>query len=151
MKNIELQDVTKEFLAKATPGKGSIEYESGFNFKKHKEEKETAIWLLDTFGGKIIVLKEKYGYRIKNPDYKWNDRFWELKGISSKSSLENALRKAFVQISNSAGGIIIDISKYNENINRLHGTIVKRLKKIKHNQGYLIIKKNDKLQKIYKF
>ena len=43
MKNIELKDVTKEFLAKTTPGKGSIEYEKGFNFKYGKEEKETAL------------------------------------------------------------------------------------------------------------
>ena len=151
MKNIELKDVTKEFLAKATPGKGSIEYEPGFDFKKHKKEKETALWLLDTFGGKIIVLKENYKYQVKNPDYKWNDRFWELKGISSKASLENALRKAFKQIEYFPGGIIIDISNYKESANGLYGIIYRRLTVINHNRGFFIIKRKSKLICVYKY
>ena len=93
MKNIELIDVTKEFLDKASPGKGSIEYEEGFNFKYSYEEKMTAFWLLETFGGRIILLKQNSGYMIKNPDYKWNDRFWELKGIQTSTSLDTGIRK----------------------------------------------------------
>ena len=81
MKNVELRDVTKEFLAKATPGIGNISYEEGFNYKYGKHEKLTALWLLETFGGEIILLKQNGGYMIKNPDYKWNGKLWELKGI----------------------------------------------------------------------
>lgn len=127
MSNKVLTDVTLEFLEKSTLGKGSITYEDGFDFKRHYQEKQTALWLLDTFGGEIIVLKEKMGYRLKNPDYKWNGKFWELKGVSSNASLENALRKAFKQIKSISGGIIIDISKYSGNLNNLLGIIEKKV------------------------
>lgn len=150
MSKHELIDVTKEFLCKATPGKGSVEYEEGFDFRKHAEEKQTALWLLDTFGGRIIVLKENYGYKLKNPDYKWNSRFWELKGVSSRSSLENALKKAIKQIDKNTGGIIIETQKLHGKLDFVYGTIIKRLDSPKINDLYIIIKNRKMLVKVYR-
>lgn len=151
MKNIELKDVTKEFLEKAKPGKGEIKYEEGFNFKYSHEEKLTALWLLETFGGEIILLKQNGSYMIKNPDYKWNNKFWELKGIRSGTSLDAAIRKAIKQISLNPGGIIIDISKYKTNIKSLIGTIKNRAVFNTVKRYYIILKKKDKLIKVYKY
>ena len=151
MKNIELKDVTKEFLEKAKPGKGEIKYEEGFNFKYSHEEKLTALWLLETFGGEIILLKQNGSYMIKNPDYKWNNKFWELKGIRSGTSLDAAIRKAIKQISLNPGGIIIDISKFKNKQSCINGIITKRMKLFGRTHGCIIIKSNNKLIKIYKY
>lgn len=151
MKNVELRDVTKEFLAKATPGIGNISYEEGFNYKYGKHEKLTALWLLETFGGEIILLKQNGGYMIKNPDYKWNGKLWELKGIHTNISLDTAIRKALKQISINAGGIIIDVSKYKRNISSIIGVLNKRIAFSIVKNYYIIIKKNNKLIKVYKY
>lgn len=147
MNNDRLIDVTEEFVKKSTPGKGSVSYEKGFDFKHRINEKETALWLLDTFGGEIIVLKEKMGYRVKNPDYKWNNKFWELKDVSSRSSLENGLRKAIKQINQNAGGIIIDISLYKGKQSEIYG-VLNAAQSLTKNY-YLIIKNKKKLSKVY--
>ena len=151
MKNIELIDVTKEFLAKASPGKGSIEYEEGFNFKYSHEEKMTAFWLLETFGGKIILLKQNGNYMVKNPDYKWNDRFWELKGIQTSTSLDTGIRKSIKQISKKPGGVIIDLSNYKDKLSGIYGIIIKRMQLFGKSHGYIILKKKNKLLTIYKY
>lgn len=149
MKNIELIDVTKEFLAKASPGKGSIEYEEGFNFKYSYEEKMTAFWLLETFGGHIILLKQNGGYMIKNPDYKWNDKFWELKGVSSKNSLDLAIKKALKQIAKKPGGIIVETKNLKCNAATIYGVLKKRIMYTSVRNYYVIVKKEKKLLNIY--
>lgn len=149
MKRIELIDITETFINNSTPGKGYITYEKGFDFKKHKKEKETAIWLLDTFGGEIVVLKENYGYKLKNPDYKWNSKFWELKNVSSSISLENSLRKAIKQIIEKPGGIIIDISKYKDKTSTLYGVLCLGIASSNFKNILIILKNNSKLEKVY--
>ena len=151
MKNVELQDVTKEFLAKATPGIGNISYEEGFNYKYGEHEKLTALWLLETFGGEIILLKQNGGYMIKNPDYKWNGKFWELKNVKTSLSLDHAIRNAFKQISTKSGGIIIDISNYKEKETNVYGIINKRIISYAKQNGFIIIKKKNKLIKVYQY
>lgn len=147
---MELKDVTQEFLAKASPGKGSIEYDKGFNPKYSQEEKLTAFWLLDTFGGKIILLNQKEGYKIKNPDYEWNEKLWELKLASTSNSLDLAVKKAIKQISRQPGGIIIEIKKYKNKKASIEGIIKNRIKYSSIKNYFVIIKSGNKLIKIYK-
>lgn len=149
MNKNKLIDVTNEFVKKAKPGVGSVRYEKGFDFKRHKQEKETAIWLLDTFGGEIVVLKEKYGYRIKSPDFKWNNKFWELKGVSSKTSLDNLIRKSIEQIYDNPGGVIVDLSKNYINMNGLYSILSERLYTKKISKIFIIVKRKQKLIKVY--
>ena len=81
---------------------------------------------------------------IKNPDYKWNNKFWELKGIRSGTSLDAAIRKAIKQISLNPGGIIIDISKFKNKQSCINGIITKRMKLFGRTHGCIIIKSNNK-------
>ena len=149
MNKNKLKDVTKEFIDKAKPGIGTISYEEGFDFKRHKQEKETALWLLDTFGGDIVVLKEKHGYRLKNPDYKWNSKFWELKDVTTRRSIDNGLRKAAKQILSMPGGIIIDISNYLDKVSSIQGVIEEGANNVNLLKCYIIVKDKQKLIKVY--
>ena len=111
----------------------------------------TAFWLLETFGGRIILLKQNSGYMIKNPDYKWNDKFWELKGIQSSVSLDTGIRKSIKQILNKPGGIIIDLSNYKDKLSGIYGIIARRMQLFGTSHGYIILKKKKKLLGIYKY
>lgn len=145
----KILDVTDEFIRNSKPGIGSITYEEGFDFKHRKHEKETALWLLDNFGGEIIVLKEKMLYKVKNPDYKWNGKFWELKDISTRRSLENGIRKAILQIKTKPGGIIIDLTSYKNKFDSIYGTIKILSSFVHFSNCYIILKKGNILLNIY--
>lgn len=146
----ELINVTEYFLSQSTPGKGSISYEEGYNYKQHQEEKQTAIWLLDTFGGEIVLLKEKNCYRMKNPDYKWNSKFWELKHLKTKQALDDGIRKSCIQIRENPGGIIIDIYGFKYK-NAIFETVYNRLKRTSMLGIFIIVKNRNKLLYIYEY
>ena len=149
MNKHELIDVTNEFLKKAKPGIGTIRYEKGFNFKNHKQGKVTALWLLDTFGGDIVVLKENHRYRLKNPDYKWNEKFWELKGVPSKTSLDNLVIKSIEQIFEKPGGIIINLLKDYKNMSEIKSILSERLYTKRIHEIFIVVKKGKHLVKVY--
>lgn len=104
---MEVQNVTNEYRRSATPGKGTITYDDGYKTGVHREEIETAEWLHNTFGGNIRVLNDR-GYVGVSPDYEWNGKLWELKGPSTATSTDNAVKKALKQIYENSGGIILD-------------------------------------------
>jgi hypothetical protein len=54
------EDVIAEYFAKATPGIGELIIPPGYDMgPNHERERKTAEWLLNTFGGEIIVKKEE--------------------------------------------------------------------------------------------
>ena len=69
-----------------------------------------ADWLHNAFGGTITLLKESKEQGDRTPDFLWNGRAWELKSVSSKSSIDRAVRDAAKQIQKRPGGIILDFS-----------------------------------------
>ncbi len=94
----------------ATPGQGSISYENGYKLGEHRKEIQMADWLHNAFGGTITLLKESKEQGDRTPDFLWNGRAWELKSVSSKSSIDRAVRDAAKQIQKRPGGIILDFS-----------------------------------------
>ena len=102
------EDVTEEYKRLATPGIGTITYETGYDMgKEHAEERRVAQWLHDTFGGDVILQKEKPG--IETADYLWRGRLWELKTPEKENSLTKRIQKGLSQIFDNPGGIICDI------------------------------------------
>ena len=144
-----LKDITDDFIKRSTPGKGHIYIEEGIDRISHKQEIETAHWLLDNFGGEITVLNDYRTYNVKYPDYEWNGKYWELKYTTTKNSLEKAIRKAVAQISKKPGGIIINTSL--SNLGRINGELIKRLSKTKIKHLLIIIKDNKSLIKILEY
>ena len=102
-------DVTQEYIKKATPKQGRLLYEDDYDKESHKEEVNLAKWLLNTFGGEIILLSESGGtFGAKRSDFEWRGRYWELKTLKSEKSIDSALRKAISQIYDKPGGVILD-------------------------------------------
>ncbi len=108
--DMEKQNVTREYLDAAVPGQGSLTYDEGYDTGTHANEVQVANWLYDTFGGNIQLLSESTVRFQKTPDYRWNDRLWELKTAKSINSADKALQHAVKQIKNNPGGVILDLA-----------------------------------------
>ena len=109
-KRRNIGDVTSEYVNKATPNSGIIDIPNGYNEKSHREEIAFAEWIHKTLGGNIEMIKEKNN--VKNPDYKWNGRLWDLKTIGSNkfNTIDQHIRDGLKQIDENKGGIFLDMT-----------------------------------------
>ena len=85
-KDRRYKDVTKEYFAEATPGRGNIDKERGYIDKNNKNEIRVAHILHKELGGDVLLINDnirKEGQEI--PDYKWNEALWDLKSPESIS------------------------------------------------------------------
>lgn len=145
-------DVTKEYLDNATPNEGSIGYEQGYKQEAHSEEIVMANFLLETFGGDITLVAEKpEGYMLKRPDYIWNNKHWELKSAGSAKSIDSLLRKAFQQIHDNPGGVIIDMGNCKDSIGRIESAVEERVRKSCRFKIDVIIIRNASVEKIVRY
>ena len=108
----EPENVLEEYLQTATPGKGTITYDEGYNRTRHADEVKTAQWLHDTLGGDIVLLNEAQGYKILTPDYRWRGKLWDLKSVTTEKAANSAVRHGLKQIQSAPGGVILN---YGEN------------------------------------
>lgn len=99
-------EVQDEYEANATPGEGTITRDSDYNEKKHKGEIDFADWLHNKYGGDIHIQQERHDKEY--PDYIWRGKYWELKSPKSQKGTNSALKKAYSQISENPGGVMID-------------------------------------------
>lgn len=169
-KKIEINsyiDITKDFIKRSKPNnhkvlnkkyfkdsKGNIYKVDGKNvvLDYSQKEKETAIWLKKTFGGKIYMLPRVNNPKgIKTADYLWNNEKWDLKettekAISKTRAVDNIIKTAKNQTDN----IILDIT----NTKLSKNNILKQVKKIYSTKGRnwvnkIMIIKNNELIKVY--
>ncbi len=146
------QDVTKEYIDNATPQKGRVLYESGYNYISHADEISIAEWLYNNFGGNIILLSENNKpYGKKYSDYEWNGKYWELKTLKSENSVDSAVRKAISQIYDNPGGIILDFEKNLINIKKVETLIKSRIESNCRFKVDVIIITNTKILKIIRY
>ena len=142
---ITIIDITSEYCKKNNTCKGSIIFESGYDYDSHQDEIETAKWLVSNFGGDIILLKESNKQREEKPDYLWKNKFWERKGINSSkhNTIDSRIRKAYSQIYDKRGGILLDFSqsvlKLEQAVKEVKNSVEKRAK----GNADIIIKKNN--------
>lgn len=122
-----IEDVTMEYIQKATPGKGQIVYAEGYRKSSHEHEVEIAHWLHDTFGGDITLLNEKNEPNKKTPDYLWRGKSWDLKELSTEKAADSAIRHGLKQIADNQGGLILDYKTENFDLKKLVATIEDRL------------------------
>lgn len=146
-----IQDVTKEYLKNATPGKGKIEFEEGYILKGHEDEGKCANWIKKVFGGKIILLKEINKDKVKQADYLWNGKKWDLKSPigNGKKTISNQFGKIKEQLGDNPGGMILDISKTPLKEKFIFDEVAKRYRYDKYDFDVLI-KKDDKVVKIFR-
>ncbi|MCM1052834.1 MAG: hypothetical protein NC483_02520 [Ruminococcus sp.] len=157
-------DVTNDMIEKAIPNNHIVkdrlyfEYENKRYFVDGKnvildyslEEKEIALWLESTFGGKIYMLPRiNVPENIVTPDYLWNNEYWDLKEIygNGKHTLDTSIKKK----RNQSNNFILDIShsklSIKEAIRQLNLIFLSKNRKW---VNIIILVKNRKLIKIYK-
>lgn len=102
------QDVTTLYYGYATPGKGAVARDEGYEGPLHIEEIRMAEFLNKKFGGDIQLLKEANEDHVKTPDFLWNGKMWDLKTVTTEKSADSAVRKGLKQIKENPGGIVLD-------------------------------------------
>lgn len=137
-------DVLGEYIRTATPGRGSITYDEGYNRTRHAAEIKTAQWLHDTLGGDIVLLQETGGLFEKTPDFLWRNKGWELKSTTTEKSADSALRSALKQIQDNPGGVILNYNDNDVEIDAVLDTVKRRLiRQEQCNADILIIHRNE--------
>lgn len=102
------ENVLEEYRSTATPGRGSITYDEGYDRARHTAEIKTAQWLHDHLGGDIVLLNEVNEDHQKTADYLWRGKLWDLKSTSTEKAANSAIRHGIKQIEKNPGGIILD-------------------------------------------
>lgn len=137
----ETKDVTASFRENRTPGLGTYDEEPGAN--PTETERTTAEWMIERFGGDIIVLKRNEANVVKTPDYKWDGKLWDEKTCSSLRSLAGHIQDSKDQIRKNPGGVVCNIPdsmKAEDAIRQANGS----LKRIRQ-EMYVILKQGDKI------
>ena len=145
---ISVQDVTSEYYKVNRKLNKKVILEEGLKINEHKNEIEVAEIVTNEFGGEITVLKENN--QTKMPDYKWNDKLWDLKTCSSEKACDSAIRHGLKQILNNPGGIILDYRSFDANINKIKENIEKRMRHTTFQVDIMIIMSNE-IFKIFRY
>jgi len=121
------ENVTPEYLRRATPGIGELVYDFGYDYKRHADEVELADWLHSVLGGDILLLNESSVEGQKTADYLWNGKLWDLKTASTEKSANTAIKRGLQQIRENPGGIILNYGTNHISRNELLEVMDKRM------------------------
>lgn len=118
-KEDSLSEMTRKnlrpYFDKATPGKGSLIFEDGWDKGENGQaEIRYARNLFDRFGGELILQKKRD--EIKWADYLWNGKLWEHKHFKKFSGIDGRVQDAIKQIKSNPGGIILE-NRYKVSLN----------------------------------
>ena len=147
-KLISVQDVTSEYYKISKVSYKKVILEEGLKISEHKNEIEVAEIITNKFGGEITVLKENN--QTKMPDYKWNDKLWDLKTCSSEKACDSAIRHGLKQIVSNPGGIILDYRSFDADIDKIKEYIKKRMRYSNFQVDIMIIMSNE-IFKIFRY
>lgn len=110
------EDITLRFAEENKPDGSSPMYEEKYATKDHEHEIYIINLISKHFGGKIIAQAESQIPGERKSDLLWNEKLWEIKRISSKSSVKNRIQSGLGQIEKNPGGFIFDVTNFKENV-----------------------------------
>lgn len=163
------EDVTQKWLDEATPNSHKVLdrnfyiAENGARYDVDnknvvldysQEEKDTAIWIENTFGGEIYMNpRVNYPKNIQTADYLWKNELWDRKGMKKSTSIERAFDNVIKNCRNQSKNFIVDLTECKLN----NQTIIKQVKNAfdPTNKLYrnwlekVIIKRNNNVVKIF--
>lgn len=143
-------DVTKEYYGTSLK-KGKVVYDNQYKINDHKEEINIANLISSVFGDDVILLQEKKLENVKNPDYIWKNKLWDLKTLTTEKSADSAIRKGLKQIESNSGGIILDYRGKNINLDKLMKIVDARMKRgCKSDTDIMIILEKNKI-KVFRY
>lgn len=142
-----MEDVTKIYLSNAKPNKGKIIFDENYDKYIHADEIKFADFILKTYGGEIKLLQEPGDVKIS--DYIWNGKNWDLKSPigSGKRTIDNQFKSAKKQIEVNPGGVFLDITKLDSEMDTIIDDIGKYAKSrfYQFEQTDIMIVKNNKV------
>lgn len=141
--SLHSEDVTNEYLSTASEIK-MVDKEDGF--ENVRGEEETADWIIDKFGGEIILLADHHVKGEPNPDYLWNGKIWDLKSpeTSNENTIDKRIQHGIWQIKENTGGVIVDLSKSSLSFNEALKIVDKYgLKRSKETTDFIVKKGED--------
>lgn len=152
-----LVDVTGEYIRNSKKGIGSYKESKGYivtDVEEHKRKVNASRIIIDNLGGDIMLLPE---VDIEWPDILWkfngDEKYWEIKSISTEKAANSALRKGLRQINNtkSPGGIILYSQKKNLDKNLLDAVITERMQWYKGNSMDIIIIEKESVKRALRY
>ena len=114
----------------------------------YSDEFEVARLLSRTLGGHIAPLGELRISGNPDPDFLWRDKLWELKKPKCIKRVLRRLHKAVYQIRENPGGIVLDITHINDDLDFLLSKVSLLLLEQETPVIDVIIIKNNTLIKI---
>lgn len=139
------RNVTAEYIENAKPFRGKTVFEEGLEKEKHANEITMGKWLKETFGGDIVYRSEANKPEgIKQPDYLWRGKLWDLKTVSTEKSANSAIRKGLKQINSNPGGILLDYTGHEVDHEKLGSVIRERMKWHPNAVADIIIKEGER-------
>lgn len=148
-KKMNYADVLLEYLVKKD--KSTLSFDANYIKSSHKSEVETAMWLFEKFGGDIRVLNESKQFNVKTADFLWNGKLWDLKDITSAKAADSAIRKGLKQIESSPGGIILNLTTDDIDVDELLKHAGNRIKRSSKSGIDILIKQDDKIIKFIRY
>lgn len=147
------RSVLDEYMENATPGEGILTYtneEAHKKEKSHERDKESAEWIIKTFGGDVELLSTRRGKGAKTPDGRWKEKYIEFKKPTTENAVRKRVRKGISQIAamdeTRYGIILVDLSDRAEDIKVLIDTAVdEALKRSKQDFLDLIIRDQNEV------
>ena len=121
-------DVTDEYIEKAMLGTGLLTHDAGCEDGEHEDELKFAEWVHNTLGGDIHVRKEANQQNVKDPDYMWNGKLWDLKTFSTEKAANTAVQRGIDQIKHNPGSVMLDYNTNHVNLSTLELILDRRMK-----------------------
>lgn len=128
-----------------------VEIGNDINISENKAEIKNAIWLSETFGGKVKLLPRDM--TKMTPDYEWNGKLWDLKTPVSNTgnSIDKLVHHGMKQIQENAGGIMLNLENNDLDFDTAMNIASRRIQREKssHSLGDIkLIVKNKDLYKV---
>lgn len=146
-----ITDITKEFSERTKPKDGKIVFSGNYDRRTHAKEIEMAEWLMDEFGGNIILLAEVKRKGVKTPDCIWKHKNWGFKDIYSDKygTIDKRIHKAYLQIESNPGGMVLDFTNGKLSLGEAVAIVRKSLQQRGKDNFKVIIKKSGEY-KVFK-
>jgi len=144
-------DVTQEYLDTATPGKGTITYDTDFDQSRHQAEVNFSKWLHKMFGGDIHLLDEVNKDKVQTPDYIWHGKLWDLKTATTEKAADAAIRHGLKQINRNPGGIFLDYRGRMIDLGKLQSIITSRMRHSNADSVDIVVILSDEIAKVFRY
>ena len=144
-------DVTQGYLDTATPGKGTITYDTDFDQSRHQAEVNFSKWLHKMFGGDIHLLDEVNKDKVQTPDYIWHGKLWDSKTATTVKAADAAIRHGLKQINRNPGGIFLDYRGRMIDLGKLQSIITSRMRHSNADSVDIVVILSDEIAKVFRY